>query len=110
MWCNDGSLLASHDGFWGHWKDRPYCPEGYTGIKVRTELPCGDCDDTALNEVQLFCPLISSWQISGHGSWGVWREQHCPRGKKICGVNTRIERKQGRGDDTAMNGILVNCC
>ena len=41
------------------------------------------------------------------GQWGDFRE--CPSGEHVIGVQLRIERGQGRGDDTALNAIRLRC-
>ena len=35
--------------------------------------------------------------------------QYCPAGKRIFGLAARIEKQQGGGDDSAMNGVTIYC-
>jgi hypothetical protein len=49
-------------------------------------------------------------QTVDNGYWGSWRGMKtCPDNTYVCGLETRIEKKQN-GDDTAMNGIKMKCC
>jgi len=46
-----------------------------------------------------------------NGYWGGWKGMKtCPDNTYVCGLETRVEGKQGGGDDTAMNGIKMKCC
>ena len=43
--------------------------------------------------------------------WGRWTgPAFCPKNAYICGLEQKIESRQGRDDDTAMNGIRFFCC
>ncbi len=43
--------------------------------------------------------------------WGTWEAPaYCPKNQYICGIEQRVEGKQGDGDDTAMNGLRFYCC
>ena len=47
------------------------------------------------------------------GLWDDW--EHCPAGTFICGLQVRMEEKQGTGvmisrDDTALNQVMFACC
>ena len=43
--------------------------------------------------------------------WGTWKTpKYCNSGKKICAIQTRVEKAQGGGDDTALNNINLYCC
>jgi len=45
------------------------------------------------------------------GYWGSWRGwASCPSKHYVCGLQARVEKKQGKGDDTAMNGLQMKCC
>ena len=43
------------------------------------------------------------------GSYGSWSES-CAANTAVCGIRTKIEAPQGRGDDTALNDIELFCC
>jgi hypothetical protein len=50
-------------------------------------------------------------QMVESGYYGSWRGMKtCPDNTYVCGLEGRIEGKQGGGDDTAMNGIKMKCC
>ena len=43
--------------------------------------------------------------------WGGWMGlKMCPAGTYVCGLETRFEGDQKGGDDTALNGIKMQCC
>jgi len=49
--------------------------------------------------------------VAGEAPWGGWRgATYCPTNHYICGLEQKIEPKQGDGDDTAMNGVRFYCC
>ena len=41
------------------------------------------------------------------GEWGDWEE--CPPGEHVKGMQLRIEAKLTKGDDTALNTIILTC-
>ena len=41
------------------------------------------------------------------GEWGDWEE--CPHGEHVKGMQLRIEAKLTKGDDTALNTIILTC-
>lgn len=58
---------------------------------------------------------IGSWHKKGQtvygGKWGNWKGmKHCPKDHYVCGLEVRFEDDQGGGDDTAMNGLKMDCC
>ncbi|KAF7781636.1 hypothetical protein PRUB_b0927 [Pseudoalteromonas rubra] len=98
---------------WGNWSSNAFCSGGYnpvTGFRMRTEPPQGGGDDTAANDVQLYCQngaLISAGANSG---WGDWSSRYsCPSGQAVTGIITRVEDSQGGDDDTALNGVRLIC-
>jgi Vitelline membrane outer layer protein I (VOMI) len=45
------------------------------------------------------------------GPYGTWSPYaKCPTGSAVCGMQSRVEGRQGSGDDTAMNGVRLMCC
>ena len=45
------------------------------------------------------------------GRWGTWSEpKFCPQGEYVCGLQQKVERSQGSGDDTSMNAVAFLCC
>eukprot|EP00727_Mastigamoeba_balamuthi_P003957 m51a1_g13559 hypothetical protein (401) ;mRNA; r:329-1994 len=102
-------------GPWGTW-DQPYsCPSGYyiVGFKVLNEQCCDSKDDTALNRIVVICRSGDSQTYSpelGKTSWGDWSQEYvCPQGQVVTAIQTRLEARQGSGDDTALNGIRMRC-
>lgn len=103
--------VGSDVGSWGVWRDIKWCPYGFlTAFQLKVEKPQGSGDDTAANNIQFKCSSRSSLLGEGTkwGDWGGW-SQTC-QGKGICGIKTRVEIPQGRGDDTALNDVRMYCC
>ncbi|CAB1438953.1 unnamed protein product [Pleuronectes platessa] len=103
--------VESHPGFWGDWSQPQYCPSGVlTSFQLRVEGSQGRKDDTAANNIKFRCsssPLLegSGLDWGGYGGWS----QVCVNGG-ICGIETKVEDRQGRGDDTALNDVRFRCC
>ncbi|CAF4211526.1 unnamed protein product [Rotaria magnacalcarata] len=85
------------------------------GFRQRVEASCGDCDDTALNALELLCGKKDGTyvkSISPHnGFWGDWSDAvRCPgRNNFLNGVSFKIEESQEKGDDTAVNDGKFAC-
>lgn len=130
LYCGDPSLanttfITSTVQEWGNWgrvyscrsDDRPLPPDGYvTGfqLRVESELPFGD--DTATDNVRIFCNYpglgVSEQMKEGDGlDFGSWTDaRKCGVNQPFCAVQTQVERYQGDNDDTAMNNVRVECC
>lgn len=96
------------------------------GFQLRQEKNQKGGDDTAANNLKMFCEdgsvLITEWFTDSMGysnklenppTWGDWTERkNCPSGQVICGFRVQIEPPQGTGtgDDTALNNIDFECC
>ncbi|XP_043090328.1 vitelline membrane outer layer protein 1-like [Puntigrus tetrazona] len=102
--------VQSDVGSWGRWTEIKWCPSGFLiGFQLRVEPSQGNGDDTAANNILFKCTQGS---LAGEGTnWGFWGDwsQTC-EGRGICGLRTRIEGPQGRGDDTALNDVRMFCC
>ncbi|KAF5894668.1 vitelline membrane outer layer protein 1-like, partial [Clarias magur] len=108
------SSIQVHNGQeWGTWENREMCPDGTyaIGFNLKVERSIGNGDDTALNGIALHCGKPSSGPLSyaivqSHvGSWGTWTQTLDCKGGVLQGFQLRVERSQGRGDDTAANNI-----
>ena len=113
--CSGGEKICSKQGPWGdeHRIDGRPCQTGFTDFQLQFERKQGRGDDTAANNLILRCKN-GFWKYQTRYSWGNWgRWSHarsCPLGTVICGLRTRVERPQGGGDDTALNGVEFFCC
>ena len=106
--------LSAHPGLWGGWNAWNYCPNnGFIKAgQLKIEGNQGGGDDTGANSLRVQCTTGTDLQeAAGGGAWGNWRNLvSCPVGEVACGAEVRIERDQGGGDDTAMNGLRFACC
>ena len=107
--------ISSLEGGWGDWGLEDMCPAGKNIIGYRLRIEPnqgggGGNDDTALNDIELYCEGGGS-VTSKKGSWGNYgAPAYCPTGQKVCGLKTRLEGGQGGGDDTSLNGVRLACC
>ncbi|ODM97349.1 Vitelline membrane outer layer protein 1 [Orchesella cincta] len=104
--------IQSFEGNWGRWGAIYECPRSYAvGFQLRSESGRGGNDDTAANNLRIFCSNSIEF-LEGNGlSRGDWTEtQRCPFGWAICGMRTQIETPQGNSDDTALNNLDIQCC
>lgn len=87
-------------------------------MKLQFESPCGSCDDTAANRLQIKCrnlfrTVLTPRMIVGSTNWGSYRSIQWDDNRSnewLCGTKARIENRCGGGDDTALNGIRVGLC
>ncbi|XDV37956.1 hypothetical protein PO909_007473, partial [Leuciscus waleckii] len=108
---HDYTSIESDVGRWGKWTDIKWCSSGYlTSFQLRVESSQGDGDDTAANNIKFTCSggEVLEGYSTDLGNWGNWSPT-CT-GKGICGIKTRIDEPQGRGDDTALNDVRMFCC
>ncbi|KAK7143012.1 hypothetical protein R3I93_014235 [Phoxinus phoxinus] len=103
--------IESDVGGWGKWVRKQTCPSGYlTSFQLRVESDQRSGDDTAANNIRFTC--TGGAVLEGDSTdWGDWGEKSLTcEGKGICGLQTRVEGRQGRGDDTALNDVRMFCC
>ncbi|CAM4664127.1 unnamed protein product [Leuciscus chuanchicus] len=108
---HDYTSIESDVGNWGDWTDIKWCHSGHlTSFQLRVESSQGKGDDTAANNIRFTCSGGEVLEGDGTdwGNWGNW-SPNC-MGKGICGIKTRVEGSQGRGDDTALNDVRMFCC
>ena len=104
--------IVPHNGYWGTWGKMQNCKgrDFITGFKLKVERSQGSGDDTGANNLTVQCN--NSYQVtsSNGASWGSWSPiRSCPAGQAISGLRVRVERKLGKGDDTALNDVHFYC-
>lgn len=94
------SSSVGHKGDFGLFVE---CPDPWfvNGFQFRSERPdlIGPLgDDTAGNNIRLICNDVDFTVLEGYGTgWGDWTaELKCPRGLRICGIQTRVEGPNGK--------------
>ncbi|XP_075433792.1 vitelline membrane outer layer protein 1-like isoform X2 [Ascaphus truei] len=95
---------------WGSWTCGQHClNSNLFAFRLKVSPPQGDGDDTAANSIMFMCSdktILEANKLSW-GKYGRW-SQYCELG--ICGISTRVEEYQGKGDDTALNDVKFTCC
>lgn len=118
--------ITPHPGEWGDWSNAATCatrngaPNFIIGGNIKLEAMQGgdhwyrpfdnSHDDTAANSVHMQCESGVA-EADLEGKWGEWYpQQTCPANTAVCGISVRFEAKQGKGDDTGLNGVKLYCC
>jgi len=113
-WETQKPNVLIHAGLWGTWRGIKMCPENHyvDGAQVRFEdrgfLGLGD--NTALNGLRIHCqswPDSTStlWVTVWGGNWGSWKSEITRSDKFVKLAKVCFQDSQGRGDDTAWNGL-----
>ncbi|XP_045193286.2 vitelline membrane outer layer protein 1-like [Mercenaria mercenaria] len=118
-------VATSSVGPWGGWVGEALCDnrndkqQFLTSFNLQSEQKQGKGDDTSANFIKFKCRDLAgslpSYEMSrdpGFGEWGQYGSwsSECYKGTAICGIKTRVEVPQGRGDDTALNDVIFYCC
>ncbi|XP_063305817.1 vitelline membrane outer layer protein 1-like [Pelobates fuscus] len=102
--------ISSSQGPWGSWTSPFYCLNGHlVSFSLKVEPPQGKGDDTTVNNIKFRCS--DGRQLEGVGlPWGTYKDWSSSCNHGICGILTKVEGEQGKGDDTALNDIQMFCC
>ncbi|NWI01954.1 VMO1 protein, partial [Tichodroma muraria] len=102
--CTDGTVIESSVG-------ELLCSSNkLVSFSLRVERWQYLLDNTAVNNVSFTCSngtQLEGWGLSG-GHFGPWSSS-CTSGA-VCGLQTKVEKPQGKWDDTALNDMRVFCC
>uniref|UniRef100_A0A8C5M5G6 Vitelline membrane outer layer 1-like protein n=1 Tax=Leptobrachium leishanense TaxID=445787 RepID=A0A8C5M5G6_9ANUR len=101
--------ITSSVGPWGTWTPIQWCPGGFLStFCLCVEPKQGNEDDTAADNIIFGCtvPHIVMGNGLERGLYGAWSDT-CTEG--INGINIRLEKPKGIGDDTSVNDVLFNC-
>jgi hypothetical protein len=104
--------ITSTQGPWGGWDPQSWCAQGQyiTGARLRIEPRQGGGDDTGAVDVMFRCSDGQEITTPTALTWGDWKDwQDCPSGSAIAGIQTKVEARQGHGDDTALNDAVFAC-
>ncbi|XP_025054032.1 vitelline membrane outer layer protein 1-like [Alligator sinensis] len=125
LYCTDGTTITSFYIFslplsfptpqqmlqWGQWRVMLWHPSLHlTTFSLNVESPQDRADDTAANNIRfrLSDGRVQEGKVdSVWGTFGPWSDQ-CHSGA-ICGLQTKVEPPQDRGDDTALNDVRFFC-
>jgi Vitelline membrane outer layer protein I (VOMI) len=109
-----GTNVSSSAGWWGGWLGWATSANGNPakGMSTFTMPKKGGGDDQSMTVAQLIDGSGNTFGSSfGFNSGDVFGSASCPAGTRICGLQTRLEAKQGTSnDDTALNGVNLACC
>jgi len=110
LYCSDGKKICSKVGRYGTWAKSGTCSAGFNKANFKLERHLGNGkDDTAANELVLYCSSGGAYRTSNAGEWGDWQGlMSCASGQKICGLKTRVEAEAK--DKSGLNGVELMCC
>ncbi|CAC5405145.1 unnamed protein product [Mytilus coruscus] len=113
-----GSTVIGVEGSWGEWTSSQLCPNGEVMVSFSLQVEQQiTVDKTAANYVRFKCRDIGcdnlGTVLGGSGKWGsygAW-SGYCTVGSAICGLQVKMEPKQGEIiDDTSLNDVNFCCC
>jgi len=83
----------------------------FSGFQMRSEEAQNLLDDTAGNNLRIFCNGEQNSYVQGDGlELGIWTAvRHCPMGSALCGLSTQVEAS-GTADDSSLNNFKAKCC
>jgi len=100
----DTAVLTSTEGEFGSWGNVFSCYPGFlNGFRLRVEEYQGSADDTATNNIRMYCNSLADPGdfLEGDGlEFGFWRSvMRCSDNEYICGLQTQVEPNQGDGKE-----------
>lgn len=113
MCSKNDTEICSKKGQYGGWhKATRICTNGFTGFWLHhfwSRLPGLLGQDVGATNLFMQCDR-SSWHRTDldWDNWGKWHIHTCPKGKIICGLQTRVS--DHGVDDTGLNGVKMFCC
>ncbi|NWI44380.1 VMO1 protein, partial [Picathartes gymnocephalus] len=112
LFCSDRSrAVVFSSGRWGNWTEAQLCSSNkLVSFSLRVARWQYLRDNTAANNVRFTCSngtQLEGWGLS-RGHFSPW-SSNCTSGA-ICGLQTKVEKPQGKWDDTALNDLRVFCC
>ena len=117
--CADKNLQEDYTSIYSSYSSRgtfsplTYChgsDNPVIGFRMRMEARVRGGDNTAANDVDLYCKKGGHISAEVNTNWGdLTQALRCPSGQAVMGIATRVEPNQGEGDDTALNGVVLFC-
>ena len=135
--CQKGERIKPHGGHWGVWSEGDRCgaDQQLYAFVLYSIKPAGDHDDYGAYGLKYTCVTAQGVAgVSDSGkinpckthlnpcpSWDRYNKQsdhhvgqvtgeHNGQHFAICGLRVRVEKPQGDGDDTALNGLELAYC
>ena len=109
--CRNGYFICSKKGYWGTWATSPTSNDGFDAANLKIDRHQGNkVDDMGAKDFQVYNSGVTYSARNGRPN-GIWMgTQYCPSGQRICGIQTRVSGKQGKYDDIALSGVILQCC
>ena len=129
--CSGGEVLKSAEGHLGNWNKWIFSTRNTSidTVYIRSQRPCGDCDDTATHGIRFRESTHinpQTFELGGGIFWrkypccdqnptyvrhrfkGYWATTRCIEGKVITGFRTQVEPDHPT-DDTGLNRMQFLC-